>query len=160
MCDQNAHKQFEETLREHCAEYHNHKETMAHSALVIQLGLFAWIMTKGTPEWLKDIPISKDISIPKEWVFFSGYFIMWLLIFSYTIWQLNRRKEAAKLVAALTNRIKEELGYVPPQDKIITEYLSKISRETEDKGFFKGELFIYAGHILILIFVILKTVSI
>jgi len=154
MCDQNAHRQFEEMLRGHCAEYHNHKETMAHAALVIQLGLFAWMITKGIPEWVK------DISIPKEWAAFFGYFIMWLLIFSYTIWQLNRRKEAAKLVAALTNRITEEIRYVPPQDKIITEYLSKISRETEDKGFFKGELFIYAGHILILIFVILKTVSI
>jgi len=153
MCDQTVHRQFEEMLRGHCAEYHNHKETMAHAALVIQIGLFAWIMTKGTPDWVE------DISIPKEWVFFLGYFIMWLLIFLYTVWQLNNRKRAAKLVATLITCIKERIGYVQPQDKIITKYFSKLSEETKGKGFFKGELPIYFGHIIILIFVFLKTVS-
>lgn len=153
MCDQNVHKQFEEMLREHCSEYHNHKETMAHAALVVQLGLFAWIMTTDVwpPKWVNDICISK------EWGAFVGYLLIWLLIFWYTRWQLNNRKRAAKLVAALITCIKERIGYVQPQDEIITEYLSKLSEETKDKGFFKGELPIYFGHIIILILVILRT---
>jgi hypothetical protein len=66
-------------LTGHCGQYHNHKETMAHAASVIQLGLFAWIMTKGTPVWMKDVSIANDISISEEWVVFLGYSIIWLV---------------------------------------------------------------------------------
>jgi hypothetical protein len=152
MCDQNAHKQFEEMLREHCAEYHNHKETMAHAALVVQLGLFAWIMTEDTwpPGWVN------DVYIPSKWVAFTGYFIIWLLILLYTGWQLWHRRRGAKLVAALLNSIRKKIDY-EPQGKIIQGYFRSISEQIKDRWYPKSDVFICLGSILILIFVFLRT---
>ncbi|MHC4476494.1 MAG: hypothetical protein ACYTEL_12660 [Planctomycetota bacterium] len=132
---------------------------MAHAASVIQLGLFAWIMTKGTPVWMKDVSIANDISISEEWVVFLGYSIIWLVIFFYTCWQLRNRRIAARLVAAFITRIRNEIDYVPPQRGAITECLSDLSSETVDVWLLIGESLIYGGHIIMLLFVLSKTFS-
>lgn len=161
MCDQNVQRQFEEMLRDHCAEYHNHKETMAHAALVIQLGLFAWIMMADVwpPKWVNDINIY--IHMPKEWVTLAVYSLIWLTIFGYTMWQFLNRRRGALLVASLINNIKKGINY-EPKDEITEKYFKKIEKQIKRKRFpwFPwSDFFICLGYILILILVWSKTLS-
>ncbi len=156
MSVQNVHKQFEEMLRGHCAEYHNHKETMAHAAVVIQLGLFAWIIMADVwpPKWVNDV----DICMSRRLVTFIVYLLMWFAISGYTVWQLWNRRKAAQLVASLLNNIKTKIKY-EPKNEILEEYFDKILREIKPKWFTKSDYFIFFGYLLILFLVGLKTFS-
>lgn len=102
--------EFVKMLREHYASYHNHKETMAHAGLVVQIALCAAVlsMEPWPPDWIPGLKIS-----PK-YVVLVGYFILWLLIYIFTCWQLEKRSEAAEYVRTQIAYLKSKLY---PEDK-------------------------------------------
>jgi len=82
--------------------YHNHKETMAHAAVAIQIGiLIAIINIEKLPVWLK--------CSDQKWLFFKIYFVIWLMITLYMCWQLRNRWIAAKQVDILIKDIERNV---------------------------------------------------
>jgi len=91
-----------EMVRSHYAEYHNHKERMAHAAVLLQVGLFAAVMWADQwPGWLQNIKWTRHIQLSPEAAGFTGFAIIWLLVHIYVRWQLRNRREAAVQVAAM-----------------------------------------------------------
>ena len=91
---QDNEMKFVSMLREHYANYHNHKETMSHAGLLVQLGLFTFIISlrKWPPTWCP------DVHVPSEWSAFIVYTFLWLLITLYIGWQLSNRREASEYI--------------------------------------------------------------
>lgn len=77
--------------------YHNHKETMAHAAILVALALVGALLsaTSWPPPW---VPAFR---IPSKAVAFVGVAVLWLFIHIYMRWQLRNRRAAAIYVAAL-----------------------------------------------------------
>jgi len=104
-----------ETLRVFLAfkgQYHNHKETMAHAAMLLQIGFFAAMMRMKScpPEWLNFPHICKGQLIV---ITFVSYLVVWGLITSYMEWQLRLRRIAAnqvyELIEVIKNKSNEDL---------------------------------------------------
>jgi len=76
---------------DHIGRYHDHKETMAHAALLVALAMAGFVVTAANwpPTWL-----------PK-WVAAVGLAVGWFLIHRYMHWQLGKRRAAAQLEACL-----------------------------------------------------------
>lgn len=148
---------FAEMLRSHYALYHNHKETMAHSAVVIQIGLFAGIMSMKhwPPKWIQ------PLIIPEEWVAFTGYFLVWLLILLYVCWQLDKRRKAAckvkKQIASLRQLAINSEQNSKSKQKLEELFGKLMIKDAEDKGPVFSEVLIYIGTVLMLIAVLLRT---
>jgi len=90
MCDENElvnrAKQFAECLLSDNKIYHNHKETMAHACVVLEIALFGWIMSKD--EWAIVIDIG--------WIKFLLVLIgIWLPLHLYMRWELRNRRWSA-----------------------------------------------------------------
>lgn len=84
-------------------QYHHHKETMAHAALLVQLGVLAWLLC------LDRILVScylTKILLP------LAYVLIWCVITCYIGWQLYNRTVASrqvdKLINALADRTTDE----------------------------------------------------
>lgn len=75
--------------------YHSHKETMAHSGLVVMLGLTAGLLSleEWPPVWMPCVPISA------KFVANSLLLSAWLLLHIYVRWQLLNRRAAALIQA-------------------------------------------------------------
>ncbi|MGH8749480.1 MAG: hypothetical protein ACREU5_10275 [Burkholderiales bacterium] len=95
--------------------YHNHKETMAHAALLVALAIAGFVLTSKDwpPEWVPPICISQ------QWVTFLGLAIIWFMIHWYMRWQLRRRRAAAQLVACLLILTRRWATYPPSIPKIM-----------------------------------------
>ncbi len=71
--------------------YHNHKENMAHAALVLVLALAGAILSLDhwPPLWVP------SINLPPKWIAFIGFLLVWGLGHRYIRWQLRNRRAAA-----------------------------------------------------------------
>jgi hypothetical protein len=87
-------------------QYHHHKETMAHAAVLIQLALVTALFNVN----FKKLCYSDD----KCWILVS-YFIIWFVISYYMCWQLKMRRIAQRQV----DKILEEMqACYPSSDKM------------------------------------------
>jgi len=87
--------------------YHNHKELMAHAALLLQIAIFGAIILAHPwpPSW---IPLSQ------EW-FAAIFTILWISIYVYLRWQLHQRRASAHLSAAARVVLTRWLNQPPPK---------------------------------------------
>lgn len=94
---------FLELRLDHMQSYHDHKETMAHAALLVALAVAGCVLT--TSEWPpKWVPA---IYIPGKWVALLGLTVVWIPIHWYLRWQLKNRRVAAQFSACLINILRK-----------------------------------------------------
>lgn len=76
--------------------YHDHKENMAHAAVVLSLGLAGAMVSANSwpPTWIV------GLCIPGKAIALVGVVILWLFIHVYMRWQLRNRRAAAIYVAS------------------------------------------------------------
>jgi len=88
-------------------QYHNHKENMAHAAMLLQIGFFAAMIKIEAclPEWLNFLRICESELVGYVLVF-VGYLVIWGIITWYMEWQFRLRKIAASQVDELIKAIK------------------------------------------------------
>jgi len=85
-----------ELLIAQMVSYHNHKETMAHAALLVALAVSATVMSTSSwpPSWVPALSnSSKEVTV-------LGVTVIWLVIHVYMRWQLRNRRVAAQCVAS------------------------------------------------------------
>ena len=94
--------------------YHNHKETMAHAAILVTLVLVAAVLSTKPwpPEW---VPAFR---IPSKAVAFVGVAALWFFIHIYMRWQLRNRRAAAIYVAALLKVLRDWATSPPSDDQL------------------------------------------
>lgn len=126
-------KHFLEILLNQQEIYHNHKETMAHAGVLVQIAIAAGILTKEDwpPVWL-------DYNYYPAVFTTVGIILIWLLVHIFIRWQLRNRRGAALMYAAIlrtlrfwvhTDPIEEDLKPYTPANKrpsvlvILIDYL-------------------------------------
>ena len=99
--------------------YHNHKETMAHAAFLVEVALFGAIMTmnKWPPAWIPSSYVSARI------LAFIGFFIIWIIIHVFIRWQLRNRRWAAIQCAGIIRAIRKWINE-PPKNEDFKPYKS------------------------------------
>lgn len=99
---------------DHMQGYHDHKETMAHAALLVALAVAGFVLTSSEwpPKWVP------PIYIPAKWVALLGLTVVWLAIHWYLRWQLRNRRFAAQLDACLMNILRKWAVTQPSKDEI------------------------------------------
>jgi len=110
----NRASQLLELLLVETSSYHNHKETMAHSGMALELAIFVGIV------FLKHWP---PIWVPETWISaqllaFLGFTLIWLLIHVFIRWQLRNRRDAALRYAALLRTIRKWTLEPPEKDDL------------------------------------------
>jgi hypothetical protein len=91
---ENEEKELAKLLLNHCGQYNNHKENMAYAGVLLQVGIFAYVMTAH--QWP---PSSLNHAyVPCATAGFI--FVIWVLIHIFIGWQLRNRKLAARRTAA------------------------------------------------------------
>ncbi len=70
--------------------YHDHKETMAHAAILVSLGLVAGVV--ATPAWDSWAP---SVDLSQRLIATVGVVLAWFLLHLYIRWQLRNRRIAA-----------------------------------------------------------------
>jgi hypothetical protein len=115
--------EFVKMLQGHYASYHNHKETMAHAGLLVQIALFAGVLSMNPwpPAWAYSI---KD-SISPQWITFIIYSFLWLIIGLFTCWQLKKRNDAQEFIKMQIEYLEKELVPENKQKKVGDLYSSK-----------------------------------
>jgi len=98
--------------------YHNHKETMAHAVLAIQLAIFTWIISPNNwpPVWINDIYISANC------LSLIGFIILWIFTHIFIRWQLRNRRSSAIIQTAYINTIKTWINEIPSDEKLQPYY--------------------------------------
>jgi hypothetical protein len=98
--------------------YHNHKETMAHAALLVEFGFLAALLTTSHTS-----SFDKFLGRP-----FSPYVSALFLIFVhiYIRWQLRQRRTSAILDQAFQNLITQWI-ITPPSEDDLKPYEEKVS---------------------------------
>ena len=102
---------------DHMQGYHDHKETMAHAALLVALAVAGFVLTSAEwpPKWVP------PVYIPAKWVALLGLTVVWLIIHWYLRWQLRNRRVAAQLDACLMNILRKWAMTQPSKDEIDPE---------------------------------------
>lgn len=100
--------QFAECLLNDNESYHNHKETMAHACVVLEIVIFGWIMSKDG--W--SIATSMNPII-----FWFTIIAIWILLHVYIRWELRFRRWAAKQDAGIRRMLCEWTRTNPKKDK-------------------------------------------
>jgi hypothetical protein len=85
-------RKFAECLIVKNSSYHNHKETMAHACVVLEIAIFGWVMSKDV--WA----IATETSLIWFLIVATG---IWLPIHWYMRWELRFRRFATKQDAGL-----------------------------------------------------------
>jgi hypothetical protein len=88
---------------------HDHKENMAHAAVVVTLGLAGAMVSAESwpPKWIEELCISgKAMAL-------VGVVIPWLFIHVYMRWQLRNRRAAAIYVASFL-KVLRNWAITPP----------------------------------------------
>jgi len=101
--ERDSKEKLAESLLSFKGRYHNHKETMAHAGVLLQVGLFSAIM-KG---WLPGLKGS--VEIPTRIMAGIVFVLIWLLIYTYIRWQLFNRELAAKQINEMIKALVEKL---------------------------------------------------
>jgi len=85
--------------------YHNHKENLAHAALVVMEGLVVGVLTRKQwpPTWIPDLELTEWLC--PQWAAFIGFGILWLLLHIYMRWQLRKRRWAAIMSAGASRAL-------------------------------------------------------
>jgi hypothetical protein len=107
-----------EHLLSECDSYHNHKETMAHAALLVMMALSGGVLSLHPfpPLWVPPL----DIYIPSRWIAFLGFFLLWALIHVYIRWQLRNRRWAAVVYAGAFRAIGQWVQKDPAEEDLAT----------------------------------------
>jgi len=97
--------------------YHNHKETMAHAGVALQIALFVAIMSLNhwPPAWVPDIQLSARL------VTVLAFCLIWLLIHIFIRWQLRDRRSAALYSAGLLRTFRKWVNE-PPSEADLQPY--------------------------------------
>jgi len=105
--------------------YHDHKETMAHAAVVVALAYVGGIISIQVwpPVWVPTICASRDI------VALVGSMAGWLLIHVYLRWQLRNRRVAALYVACLL-KVLSKWTLTPPSQEDLAPYTETCSNRS------------------------------
>ncbi len=86
-------------LLNHKGQYHDHKETLAHASIVIQLGILAFVLKmdylQQSERWDKQLH-------------FVGYILLWAIVSGYMAWQLNNRRQASEQTNELIEVIEKK----------------------------------------------------
>lgn len=85
------------TMIQTYGRYHNHKETMAHVGVAVQMAVFGAILVADTwpPSWVPSITIDQRI------VAAICIFGIWAFVHVFVRWQLRQRRVAASWYAAM-----------------------------------------------------------
>jgi hypothetical protein len=113
----NRVKQLLELRMSQMQSYHNHKETMAHAALLVALAVSGAIISTSPwpPSWVPSLSISNKV------VAFLIVTLIWLLIHVYMRWQLRNRRVAAQYVACLL-KVLRDWANTPPSEEDLKPY--------------------------------------
>lgn len=94
--------------------YHDHKETMAHAALLVSLGLVGAVL--GTKDWPPDwVP---SVSLWEKAVASIGVLTVWFLIHYYMRWELRNRRIAAMYVESFL-KVLRNWEISPPENLVV-----------------------------------------
>lgn len=94
--------------------YHDHKETMAHAAILVALAYVGAIISSTTwpPDWITTVCVSRDV------VAELGALAVWFFIHVYMRWQLRCRRVAALYVACLLTILRQWANSPPCSDDL------------------------------------------
>jgi hypothetical protein len=118
----NRVKQLLELRMSQMQSYHNHKETMAHAALLVALAVSGAVISASSwpPSWVPSLSISnKVVTI----LIVTG---IWLLIHVYMRWQLRNRRLAAQYVACLL-KVLRDWAITPPTEEDLKPYMDTMT---------------------------------
>jgi hypothetical protein len=101
--------------------YHDHKETMAHAGIALEVAILGMIMTadKWPPPWLENAEASTRM------VCYIGFAVIWLLIHIYVRWQLRNRRWAERQVGGLL-RVQAKWSVSNPTMEELRLYFDKV----------------------------------
>ena len=133
--------------------YHDHKETMAHAAILIQLGILAVLFRMDS--WA---PLDSS----RRLLVMAFYILMWAIVSWYMLWQLDNRKEAAedvnKLIKALADKANHKNRKEADEDvnkfidlRVLIQDMKGIS-----EGAKMGACILWTADVLILIIALLR----
>jgi len=97
------------TLRmEHMHSYHDHKENMAHAALLLNLGFVGAMVSSNepTPGWIGNDLCCRILAM-------FAVLSIWFLIHSYMRWQLRNRRIAANYYNAFLRVLRHWAAHPP-----------------------------------------------
>jgi hypothetical protein len=103
-----------ELLLPQTVAYHNHKETMAHAGVALEMALFVAIMSLNPwpPSWVPDIRLSARL------VTFLAFVLIWLLIHIFIRWELRGRRSAALHHAGLLRILRKWINEPPTEEDL------------------------------------------
>lgn len=118
------HTKLLELLLAQSETYHNHKETMAHAGVLLQIALVAGMVSVDPwpPSWVPEVHISARVLIAVAFV------ALWLLIHVFVRWQLRNRRSAALTNAACLRTLRK-WATTPPTDDDLKPYQVKSSQK-------------------------------
>lgn len=110
---------FARSVMSNNLSYHNHKESMGHAALLIQVAIFGAIMTVDywPPTWIP-ANIQIQIQISAKTITFLGIFTLWLAIHLYIRWQLRQRRISTFLDSATRVILAKWVTETPKNDDL------------------------------------------
>ena len=104
----NHARKFAECLIANNCRYHNHKETMAHACVVLEIAIFGWAMSKDV--W--------TVATETKLIFLIVATGIWLPIHWYMRWELRFRRFAAKQDAGIRRVMARWIIANPTMDEL------------------------------------------
>ncbi|MBI4189365.1 MAG: hypothetical protein HY525_02365 [Betaproteobacteria bacterium] len=94
--------------------YHNHKETMAHAAILVALAFVGAVLSSSQwpPQWIPPVQVSS------RGVAALGVTMIWLVIHVYMRWQMRNRRVAALYVACLLKVLRRWADTSPSEEEL------------------------------------------
>jgi len=149
--DINVNEELAKELLAFKGQYHNHKESMAHAGLVVQIAIFSWIMlNEWPPKWVPPFG-----SISNKLVAIIGLSLIWVLLILYILWQLRNRKISARQV----NDLIKALAVEPPSEcsREMRLYKTVMDQMDLSNGEKSGTYLIVLGIVIMSIGIVIRT---
>ena len=98
-----AHRHLLALLVSQSEASHNHKETMAHAGVLVQLAVLAGVLSTASwpPPWIPELRLAPRL------VAGVGFVLAWLLVHVFVRWQLRNRRVHALFQAALLKTLQK-----------------------------------------------------
>jgi hypothetical protein len=98
-----AHRDLLELLVSQSEASHNHKETMAHAGVLVQVAVLAGVLSPEhwPPPWIPEVRLAPRL------VAGVGFVLAWLLFHVFVRWQLRNRRADALFQAALLGTLRK-----------------------------------------------------